>query len=603
MVFMRSIFSVLFVFIISAPMAFAAESLGESEGDSEQVYVESEECRKAKASKKKWYRRYLIRRYCNTPVTNTAPTVTITSPEYGRAFEYGNSVDFNAIATDRQDGDLSSKVEWVSSIDGPFRSGEKLSLGNHVITAKVSDAGGLSSSDSTSVLVFKPVENTPPSISIKFPMNGSIIEVGESLGLSATAFDEQDGDLSELVMWRSSLDGTIRSPAQLSVGDHQISAVVVDASGLSAITSVFVSVAPKVVNTAPSVAISSPTNGAVIEEGESLSLSGTATDEQDGNLAESLMWKSSLDGALVNPAKLSVGDHVITAFVVDSEGLSASSTVTVSVTAKPVNTAPSVAISSPTSGTVIEEGQSVSLVGTATDEQDGNLAESLIWKSSLDGSLVNPAMLSVGDHVITAFVVDSEGLSASGTVNVTVTAKAVNTAPRITIISPAEITTIEEGYSLLFEAEAIDAEDGDLSNKVQWTSSLDGAISNIATLSVGYHLVTASVQDAEGLVDEASIEITVTEAVATANPLDIIWDAPMYRDDGSVLSLDDIGGYEIKLVNQYTGETFTFNIADGYANSYTTDPLELGDYMMSMRTYDADGTYSQSTEQVLVTVN
>ena len=62
---------------------------------------------------------------------------------------------------------------------------------------------------------------------------------------------------------------------------------------------------------------------------------GPATDPEDGNLNASLLWTSSLDGALggtgiVTPM-LSAGVHIVTLSVTDSGGLSSSQSVTVTV--------------------------------------------------------------------------------------------------------------------------------------------------------------------------------------------------------------------------------------------------------------------------------
>jgi len=90
-------------------------------------------------------------------------------------------------------------------------------------------------------------------------------------------------------------------------------------------------------NLPPTVAITSPADGASFSEAVSVTFSGTATDDQDGNLGPSLVWTSSIDGVIgsgtqFSTTTLSVGPHTITAEVTDSDGASASASIQVSIT-------------------------------------------------------------------------------------------------------------------------------------------------------------------------------------------------------------------------------------------------------------------------------
>lgn len=101
-------------------------------------------------------------------------------------------------------------------------------------------------------------------------------------------------------------------------------------------------------------------------------------------------------------------------------------------TGTPGNTAPVVAITSPTNsgGSVtVPEGTLVRFAGTVTDAQETGLTASLVWTSNLQpvpqigtGGDFSISDLVVGVHTITAAVTDSGGLSGSSTIQVTVTA-------------------------------------------------------------------------------------------------------------------------------------------------------------------------------------
>jgi len=91
------------------------------------------------------------------PATNTAPTVSITSPKSGASYANGATVSFSGSASDTQDGALTASMTWTSNIDGTIGTGgsfsQVLSAGTHTITATVMDSGNLPGSAQVSVTV------------------------------------------------------------------------------------------------------------------------------------------------------------------------------------------------------------------------------------------------------------------------------------------------------------------------------------------------------------------------------------------------------------------------------------------------------------------
>ena len=89
-------------------------------------------------------------------------------------------------------------------------------------------------------------------------------------------------------------------------------------------------------NAAPVVNITAPANPTTVNEGDSLTFTGTANDPEDGDITASLNWSSNLDGAIgsggsFSTSALSVGTHTVTASTTDSGGLAGSDTVSVTV--------------------------------------------------------------------------------------------------------------------------------------------------------------------------------------------------------------------------------------------------------------------------------
>src|SRR5438876_8722970 len=80
--------------------------------------------------------------------------------------------------------------------------------------------------------------------------------------------------------------------------------------------------------------------------------------------------------------------------------------------------------------------------------------------------------------------------------------------------APAPNATVNIGAPVTFAGTATDAESGDLSSQIQWTSNLDGVLGTGASIIVphlqpGTHVITARVTDSTGLSGQARITLNV----------------------------------------------------------------------------------------------
>ncbi|HXV59878.1 MAG TPA: metallophosphoesterase [Vicinamibacteria bacterium] len=453
------------------------------------------------------------------------PLVSIDAPADGSSFGPGVPVDFVGVATDEEDGDLSPNLSWVSDRDGSIGSGRAISVtglssGLHRVTARASDDGGLVGSDQITITV----HDTPPSVSIMSPSGGSSFELGTAIDFAGTASDPEDGDLTASLTWISDLDGSVGSGGSfitslLSPGPHTITASVTDSVGLTATDQITLQV---FTSTPPGVSITSPASGASFDFGEAIFFSGTASDLEDGDLTAALSWTSDVDGEIgaggsFTHAALSLGQHTITALVIDSEGLIGSDQLILTVN----NTPPTVAIALPVDGASFDFDENVDFSGTASDVEDGDLTAALSWTSNVDGEIgtggsFSHSALSLGQHTIAASVTDSEGLTGSDQIIVTVN----NTPPTVAITLPVDGASFDFGENVDFSATASDLEDGDLTASLVWESDRDGSLGmggsiSTTTLSSGSHTITASAVDGEGLMGEASVNLSVGDPAAT----------------------------------------------------------------------------------------
>ncbi|MGR9117121.1 MAG: leucine-rich repeat domain-containing protein, partial [Gammaproteobacteria bacterium] len=354
----------------------------------------------------------------------------------------------------------------------------------------------------------------PPMITLFSPVEAAQYYTTDQIQLSASANDVEDGDISNAVVWTSDIDGMLGSGQQLLVtltaNQHLVTATITDSHGNTQTQSVNVTVWP---NTPPELSLLNPQNGLTFNAGTAVLLRGEAIDSEEGNISPLIQWTSSIDGALGTggdiQSLLSVGQHTITARITDSAGATIEKTALIS-----VNALPELLLQAPVSGTVFQQGDAVTLIANATDAEDGDLSVQIVWTSDLDGPLGNGAQiisnLSVGTHLISASVTDSAGTSVTQSVTVL-----INGAPQISLQSPADggVYMLQEAIEL--SATAIDPESGDISTNIEWSSDIDGLLgtgaSLLKTLSLGSHTLTATITDNAGGVATVSTQVIVQQ--------------------------------------------------------------------------------------------
>jgi VCBS repeat-containing protein len=92
-------------------------------------------------------------------------------------------------------------------------------------------------SDGITITVAKPVANTPPTVSITAPADGSTFESEATISFAGSASDAEDGDVTASLVWTSDIDGQVGTGADfsaaLSDGVHTITATATDSGGAS----------------------------------------------------------------------------------------------------------------------------------------------------------------------------------------------------------------------------------------------------------------------------------------------------------------------------------------------------------------------------------
>lgn len=282
--------------------------------------------------------------------SNTLPEAQIISPVTDGSeltFIQGEEIIFNGMGTDVEDGNISGKLEWASSIDGPIGSGpafarRDLGLGAHTITLSAVDAFNGTARATLDIVIANADGNTPPVLAINSPATDTTYVQGTSINFAGTAADTQDGDISTSIVWTSNVDGTLGTGASLSIsslslGTHRITALVTDSGSLTSTTSIRVTITNANGYAPPQVTIVSPTGGSTVFSNSSLFFNATALIPTNGDLSGLLVWKDGAttigNGASFSLNGLSVGVHTITASVVDALGNTGLDTITLTVRA------------------------------------------------------------------------------------------------------------------------------------------------------------------------------------------------------------------------------------------------------------------------------
>ena len=278
--------------------------------------------------------------------------------------------------------------------------------------------------------------NTRPTASITSPANGSTFPPSSSIRFTGSGLDGEDGQLSgNFLVWTSSINGQIGigSPidASLSVGDHVITLKAKDSAVAFDTASINVSVNSSTpFNSRPVASISAPAGNVTFLTSDSITFTGSAFDDQDGQLSgNTLVWTSNIDGQIGTgesfSASLSPGNQIISLLATDNHGDIGTATVSITVNEAPTNEAPTASINIPDDVFVYLTTDSISFAGTGSDAEDGSLSgSSLVWTSDLEGTIGDGESISIslsaGIHLITFTATDSLGATGNESISITV---------------------------------------------------------------------------------------------------------------------------------------------------------------------------------------
>jgi hypothetical protein len=297
-------------------------------------------------------------------------------------------------------------------------------------------------------------------------------------------------------------------------------------------------------NLPPTVSILEPTNNAE-EQYSNVFFKAQVTDPETPSLAwpsadfsSTITFTSNRDGILCiasgdatdggttlscEASKLSLGSHVITAEVTDPFDGKGTDSIEIEV----INTAPTVKITYPADGTTYYTNQQINFRGYAFDEETYGYITPVSWNSSISGQIGTSedlwASLPEGDHTITLTATDEKGEGASDSITLHVqSASGVGGYPTVRITQPANNAVFGPGKTIIFEGQATDPEDGEITSDdaFQWSSNIDGDLGTgkiFQTEDLSFdpewtsHTITLEVTDSHGNTSSHAINVSIFE--------------------------------------------------------------------------------------------
>ena len=437
----------------------------------------------------------------NAPVINVEDTYTLTK---GEDFEYAM---LNATATDKEDGDLTSKIDFSGLVD-------TRKVGDYTVKLTVKDSKGATATKTVKVVVEDVKTNTNPVIAVDSELYITQGNEFDYSMLKATAYDKEDGSLTHKIVYSGDTVDT------KVAGTYKVTLSVTDSNNNTVEKTVKVIVSR---NSVPTIKTSLLENTLTITKGgkynESM-LKLTAYDKEDGDLTN----KIQISGDKVDTTKL--GTYDVVATVTDSKGIPAKLTIKVNVVK---NIEPQITIGKSDRTMVIEQGDAINresileaLKVKAINPEDNSDITNKIDIYGLGSVNVN----NPGEYTIKLSVEDEIG-GVTGSALEQATVKVVENQKPVINVQPKFIIMQGSNFNPSVDIKATATDTNLATGKVTDVSSsikYEG-VEYVNTNVPGPYTITVKATDNKGLVTTEKIVVVVkaySEPTITINNKDVV---------------------------------------------------------------------------------
>jgi len=209
-----------------------------------------------------------------------------------------------------------------------------LGAGNYTFFAIASDNGGAKATNSISVTVN--AANTPPTVTVTNPPNGTVFNAPAAFTIGATASDDGTVTNVQFLQGATVLTNDTSSPygvavTNLAAGNYTFSAIASDNAGVKATNSVSITV-----NALPSVTVTNPPNGVVFSAPAAFVVGAAASDDGTVTNVQFLQGTTSLANDTTSPygvgvTNLGAGTYTFSAVASDNHGAKTTNSISLSV--------------------------------------------------------------------------------------------------------------------------------------------------------------------------------------------------------------------------------------------------------------------------------
>ena len=464
-------------------------------------------------------------------VDTVAPVITLVGAESLDIPLNGTYTEEGATASDNVDGDLTNSVTVTGVVNTDI-------LGTYIVSYNVSDeAGNAAETISRTVNVTDVADTEAPVISLSGASTITIEQGANYSDEGATASDNNDGDITNNIVTTGSVDAS-------SVGTYVLSYDVSDLAGNSALTITRTIIVQDTV--APILTLNGSSPQYHEQETSFTDLGAVATDDSNGDISDSIVVTGSVNS---NES----GSYTLTYNVNDSSGNAAAPIIREVIVRD--TTAPVLLLQGDNPLSVAVNTPFTDPGAIAYDSIEGDLNASVVTTGIVDTS-------TIGTYTRTYNVSDSIGNSSPTLTRIVhVVATQDTTAPAISLAGDNPIY-VEQGSVFTDPgASATDDQDGDISNKIQVTGTVN--INSAGTYILRYNVSDLAGNNASEVTRNVIVRDTTIPVISVKGSNTVtVAQHSAYNDEGATAQ-DNIDG---DLTSDITASN---NVNTGVAGTYT----------------------------------
>jgi hypothetical protein len=411
---------------------------------------------------------------------NDPPVVTISTPMDGQQFNVGDDLTVQASATDADgtvrnirmqfDGETQSVITGSSGTWDAFSDPDlaNLQAGMHTIRVIAVDNNGTIGDLIYTINVVQ-VTNTPPTVSIDFPVDGGVFTAGTTINVTASASDT-DGTVTGVEFFFDGNSQGVDDTApygwtlnNVSAGTYTLRAVATDDDNDTTQDEITITVNPAQ-NNAPTVSINAPLDGESFTAGTNIGVQVSASDNDGTVTGVELFFNGASQGVDGSSPyswtlpSVNAGNYTLRAVATDNDGTTAQDEISISVNAAS-NSSPTVSIDVPLDGESFTQGTTISIQASASDNDGSVTGVELFVDGNSRGTITTApytwsvSNLSTGNRTLRVVATDDDTATAEDEISVTVN-QATSNLPIVSFVRPNDGQTFPVGSDVIVEVNA-----------------------------------------------------------------------------------------------------------------------------------------------------